>query len=492
MSPAGTGGAARAELVVLAGAGTAIDDAYASDWWDPCLLGVDARRGDNRPRFDTIVQPWLREAAKSWCRFRLATGCAFGTVVVGASSLSRFSRFLHRRHPGVAGGPGLTRSVLVDYLSWLASSDWSITTRFMSLTTLRVFIDHSRRHGWLPGLAADAVIYEEELPRRTEAVPRFIPEFVMTQLESESALAVLATPTLRNLVVVLMETGLRSGDACELVFDPMLDDSVGWPCLRFNNSKVRIEQLIPLSAKAASAIRAQQDLDRARWPAGTPWLFPGLLDNEDGSKPYARGSLSAQLRRWQAAIDLRDEAGESVRVNAHRFRHTVGTRLINAGVPQHVVQKLLGHASPRMTGTYAALHDSTVRQAFDHYQAQRVDTAGKRVAYDPDATTASAEWVKHNLARIRDTLPNGYCGRPAQQDCPHPNACLTCPDFQTTPEFLDVHRRHAGANRTLIATADSSGQFRLASNLRMVQDSLERIIPALEAIEDADRPDHGH
>ena len=42
-----------------------------------------------------------------------------------------------------------------------------------------------------------------------------------------------------------------------------------------------------------------------------------------------------------------------------------------------------------------------------------------------------------------DSLPNGYCGRPPQQDCPHPNACLTCPDFQTTPEFLDIHRRQA-------------------------------------------------
>ncbi|MGP8207417.1 MAG: tyrosine-type recombinase/integrase [Acidimicrobiales bacterium] len=32
---------------------------------------------------------------------------------------------------------------------------------------------------------------------------------------------------------------------------------------------------------------------------------------------------------------------------------TYGTRLINSGVPQHVVQKLLGHASPNMTGHYA-------------------------------------------------------------------------------------------------------------------------------------------
>ena len=44
---------------------------------------------------------------------------------------------------------------------------------------------------------------------------------------------------------------------------------------------------------------------------------------------------------------------------------------------------------------------------------------------DPDAPTASAEWVKHNLNRVRDSLPNGYCARPAQQDCPHPKVCGT-------------------------------------------------------------------
>jgi hypothetical protein len=147
-----------------------------------------------------------------------------------------------------------------------------------------------------------------------------------------------------------------------------------------------------------------------------------------------------------------------------------------------VVQKLLGHASPEMTAHYAHIHDSTVRDAFDHYQQQRVNIVGGLVAFDPDAPTATAEWVKHNLSRVRDSLPNGYCGRPPQQDCPHPNACLTCPDFQTTPEFLDIHRRQSTVNRTLIATADANGQFRLAANLRQVQSSLEHIIPALEAL----------
>ena len=111
-----------------------------------------------------------------------------------------------------------------------------------------------------------------------------------------------------------------------------------------------------------------------------------------------------------------------------------------------------------------------------------MNTDGELLPFDPEGPTATAEWVKHNLSRVRDSLPNGYCGRPPQQDCPHPNACLTCPDFQTTPEFLAVHREQADTNRVLIARAEDGGHFRLATNLRRVQASLDRIVPALEAI----------
>ena len=62
--------------------------------------------------------------------------------------------------------------------------------------------------------------------------------------------------------------------------------------------------------------------------------------------------------------------------------------------------------------------------------------------------------------------------------------CLNCPDFQTTPEFLDVHCQQATVNRSLIARADSNRQFRLADNLRRAQDSLDRIIPALDQLND--------
>jgi hypothetical protein len=143
-----------------------------------------------------------------------------------------------------------------------------------------------------------------------------------------------------------------------------------------------------------------------------------------------------------------------------------------------------------MTSHYAKIYDTTIREAFDRYQAQRITITGQRIGYDPDAPTATAEWVKHNLNRVRDSLPNGYCARPAQQDCPHPNACLTCPDFQTTPVFLQIHRRQAATNSRLIAQAGAKGQQRLAENLRRVQASLDRIIPALQALKN-DGPGDG-
>ena len=325
--------------------------------------------------------------------------------------------------------------------------------------------------------------------RRPQPLPRFIPEFVMTRLEDPDRLALLPDDTTRHLVVVLIETGLRANDACRLPYNPIIDDSVGWPCLRYFNHKMAAEQMVPFSAKAAEAIRAQQDHLRRLWPCPPPVLFPSPYANPDGIRPFNYATLRDRLTRWQEIIDLRDEAGQPVRGSPHRFRHTLGTRMINAGVPQHVVQRMLGHVTPQMTARYATLHDTTVRAAFDDYQRQRIDITGRRLDFDPDGPTAEAEWVKHNLSRVAASLPNGYCGRPPQQDCPHPNACLSCPDFQTTPEFLDIHRHQRDQTVELISAAEAAGRSRLAENHRQIHTNLERVISALEDIQE---PSHQH
>lgn len=464
--------------------GTGVNGEYTRDSWNARRLGVPVTVGHHTVSFTGIAHRWLRTAAKAWTQSRLVGGMSFGSIRRDTTSITWFAKWLAATHPDATGPSVITRAVIEQYLAHLAARGPTANTRLGYLTSLRCFLEACRRRGWLE-LPADAAIYHDDLPHRPAGLPRFVPEDVMAQLETDTALDHLADLTTRHLVIVIIETGLRAGDACRLSIDCLIPDSVGSPCLRFVNTKVAAEQMIPLTARAADAIRAQQTAVARDWPT-SPWLFPATNANPDGTRPFTYGALQQRMSRWQTAIDLRDGAGRPVRVSAHQFRHTLGTRLINQGVPQHVVQKLLGHASPQMTATYARLHDSTVREAFDQWCTTRVNINGERLMFEPDAASADAEWVKHHLSRIQASLPNGYCGRPPQQDCPHPNACLTCPDFQTTIEFLPTHRRQADHTRELIAAAD--GHQRLADNHRVVLGHLEHIIAALEPL-DIGEPD---
>ena len=173
---------------VVSGGGDIVEAEYAKDIWDAVTLGIAVRRGRNIARFGVIHQVWLREAIKRWSRFRLGVGYSFSTIDAGAQALARWSLFLDER-PDVADAADITRPLLESFLSWMASSRWGVNTRSGTLTFVKVFLDWGHRHGTLPGLPANAVIYEEEVSRPPDNLPQFIPEFVMAQLESDTNLA---------------------------------------------------------------------------------------------------------------------------------------------------------------------------------------------------------------------------------------------------------------------------------------------------------------
>jgi hypothetical protein len=158
--------------------------------------------------------------------------------------------------------------------------------------------------------------------------------------------------------------------------------------------------------------------------------------------------------------------------------HTLGTRLINNDVPQEVVRRILDHDSPEMTAHYARLHDTTVRRHWE--QSRKVNISGDTVTLDPDGPLAEAAWAKQRLSRATQALPNGYCGLPLAQSCPHANSCLACPMFLTTTEFLPQHRQHRQQTLQIISKAEAGGQTRMAEMNRQVADNLEKIITALE------------
>lgn len=86
----------------------------------------------------------------------------------------------------------------------MATSTLSASTRSSTLCFLKGFLEWARRHDTLPGLPSDAVIYEEEVTRPADQLPKFVPEFLMAQLKAPENLARLRNPSVRHLVILLI------------------------------------------------------------------------------------------------------------------------------------------------------------------------------------------------------------------------------------------------------------------------------------------------
>nr|WP_082456820.1 MULTISPECIES: tyrosine-type recombinase/integrase [unclassified Frankia] len=299
----------------------------------------------------------------------------------------------------------------------------------------------------------------------------------MLTVEHPDNLARWHDPASRVVTLILIHTGLRIGDALQLPVDCIVRDTDGAPYLRYLNHKMKREALVPIDEELEAEITRQQRRVTDRWPDTTPTLFPKTKANPDGRKPLASSTYRTALARWLTRCDIRDEHNQPAHLTPHQWRHTLGTRLINRDVPQEVVRKILDHTSPEMTAHYARLHDTTVRRHWE--KARKVNAHGQEVTLDPDGPLAEAAWAKQRISRATQALPNGYCGLPVQKNCPHANACLTCPTFLTTAEFLPEHRRQHQQTLHIISAAEARGQQRLAEMNRRVAGNLEKIITAL-------------
>ena len=303
----------------------------------------------------------------------------------------------------------------------------------------------------------------------------------MTQIELPANLDRWPDPACRLVTLILIRCGLRISSARTLAFDCLLHDGQGAPYLRYVNTKMRREAAVPIDEEIEADIRAQQRRVLQRWPAGSPYLFPRPHANPTGQSPMGDSTYRRRLHRWLRACDVHDEHGRPVHLTPHQWRHTFACRLINRDVPQEVVRVLLDHDSHRMTSHYARITDQTVRRHWE--QATKVNIKGERVTLDPDGPLSQAQWAKTRYGIATQTLPNGYCGLPVQNSCPHANACLTCPVFVTGPEFLPELHDQRHRTLTLIDISTSKGHTRVVEMNQQILANLDRMISEIDTDE---------
>jgi integrase len=453
------------------------DAEYPRDTWRLRSLGFSGPYA--HLRFGRIPQQWLKNMAKQWTRNRLVTGTSPSHAVSAVTAITRFAQFLQTAGEDVQLSD-IDRDLLERYLSYLGMAVPGTRDRIMHVGQLNMFLQAVRRHQWDGGLLpATAVIFREDYPRPPELLPRFLAEHVMAQVENPASLDRWKDPNWRLITLILIRCGLRISSAVSLAFDCVVTDAAGAPYLRYYNTKMKREALVPVDDELCQMIRDHQKEVLSRWPGRTiPVLFPRTKANTGGSRPVASTSYRSALFRWLDDCDVRDELGRPLRLTPHQWRHTLGTRLINRDVPQHVVQKILDHDSAQMTAHYARLSDKTVREHWE--KARKVGAEGQPVQVRADGPLGDAAWTGQQLSRATQALPNGYCQLPAVKSCPHANACLTCPMFVTTAEFLPQHHAQRQATLQIITASEAKGQVRVAEMNRQVADNLGKIIAALE------------
>jgi integrase len=85
--------------------------------------------------------------------------------------------------------------------------------------------------------------------------------------------------------------------------------------------------------------------------------------------------LGFALTAWRA---LRDQAGLPG-LRFHDLRHTLVTRLLEAGEPDHVVESITGHLSRRMLEHYSHIRLNAKRAALDRLEESAKEASIKSV-----------------------------------------------------------------------------------------------------------------
>ncbi len=361
---------------------------WASDRWPLRELPHNDLHGTVRAGsilFSGISQRWVKEAAKRWVRARLLVGGAPTTMANYVQHVGTFSAWLADRAPGVRSPAGVTRTVLEDWLLAVRASGLAMASKAARVTAVRLFLEEQWEDG-LAGLPRNAMIHVGEVPHSRSRLPRGIEAPVFDQFVDPSNLALLPCEQHRAVILLLAFTGLRISSIVTLRRDALQIGSDNHPYLRYVNVKLRREAVIPIGPALVEQLRRQEDSLTGIYGAdGTDFLLPSPPEGMQG--PSRGGGhhitpLTARriVKDYVRKAEIRDSQGRlAVWVHPHRFRHHLGTSLVNEGVPLSVIQRVLDHGSIEMTARYAHLDDETVKR--DGAIDDRLDAGGGTVAH---------------------------------------------------------------------------------------------------------------
>lgn len=223
----------------------------------------------------------------------------------------------YRRSP-----EGLSREELQAHFLYL------VKERGLSAASCRLFLN-GIRFLYLQVLARDAFEVSLQVPRKAQRIPA-----LLTRKEVRVLIAATLNPKHRAVLQLCYGCGLH---VSELVSVKVQHVDGERHLLRVEQGKGAKDRAVIVSPTLLAHLRAYW---RAYRPHG--WLFPGREPHESLGIQTAQRIFSAAKRR----------AGIENIGGIHSLRHAYATHPLEAGVPVHQLQRLLGHQSLQATLRY--------------------------------------------------------------------------------------------------------------------------------------------
>lgn len=445
---------------------------FKKDKWQLNVIGCNKLPYDscNTLGFRTISQEWLKVLAKRFIGFHLSSK-ANNTLRQYMRSIKHFSDFIEAKYP-VIHPEEINREIMVNFIEYVHQLKQVPVSKNKIITHIRMLITTSAQVGWETFTKENLLYQQDRLPVVRNPIPRYIPMNITNQLEQHLDKLEQIPKTI---VFLLLNTGRRIGEICALKRSCLVLDHDGDYILRYYEFKMKKEETIPINHATYITIR-----DHILWlnnnkPRDSDYLFP-----DKRSLPINPSHTRIALNKLAQEKNIKDTNGDVWHFQPHQFRHTVGTRMVNAGMPIHIIQRYLGHVTSEMTMNYAHIHDNTMKKEYLTYQDKLVNNQGD-IIKSPNTKDLPEElkWLKANI--LAQALPNGYCSLPIQQGgCPHANACLSCGHFRTSEYFLDKHLSQLDEFNKVIAIAKEHGWRRQVEMNEKLKTNLTKIINSLE------------
>lgn len=184
-------------------------------------------------------------------------------------------------------------------------------------------------------------------------------DFVLSRPAESLYLAACPQP-LNDLALLILETGLRIGEALSLqwadvTLEPLSGARFGYLRVREGKSK-NARRNIPLTDRAASMLLSRRN--------GT---CPLVFANREGQR-YLVTSINHLHQKVRNMLKLPND------FVIHSLRHTMLTRLGESGVDAFTIMRIAGHSSIMVSQRYIHPSSEAVERAFERLQLSGADS----------------------------------------------------------------------------------------------------------------------